>query len=51
MGAGSASRCTGLDRGHQAITDAARSKNFSNFMMALALLKNYHAYHAPPICA
>jgi uncharacterized radical SAM superfamily Fe-S cluster-containing enzyme len=29
------------------VTDAARSKNFSNFMMALALLKNYHAYRAP----
>src|SRR5215813_10317720 len=30
-----------------AITDAARSKNFSNFMMALALLKNYHPFKGP----
>src|SRR6202048_464338 len=30
-----------------AITDAARGKGFSNFMMALALLKNYHAFQAP----
>jgi uncharacterized radical SAM superfamily Fe-S cluster-containing enzyme len=30
-----------------AITDAARGKNFSNFMMAMALLKNYHAFEAP----
>src|SRR6202158_2149743 len=29
------------------VTDAARGKNFSNFMMALALLKNYHPYEAP----
>ncbi len=29
------------------VTDAARKKNFSNFMMAMALLKNYHAYRAP----
>jgi 7,8-dihydro-6-hydroxymethylpterin dimethyltransferase len=31
-----------------AITDAARSKKFSAFMMALALLKNYDAFQAPP---
>src|SRR4030081_1969735 len=30
-----------------AITDAARGKAFSNFMMALALLKNYHAFQGP----
>src|ERR671923_1226229 len=30
-----------------AITDAARSKGFSNFMMALALLKNYHPFEGP----
>ncbi len=31
----------------QKITDAARSKTFSNFMMALALLKNYSPRQAP----
>src|SRR5579871_1920088 len=31
-----------------AITDAARGKKFSNFMMALALLKNYKPFAAPP---
>src|ERR1700747_3478903 len=31
-----------------AITDAARGKAFSNFMMALALLRNYDAFQAPP---
>ncbi len=31
----------------KSITDAARGKNFSNFMMALALLKNYQPYQAP----
>jgi hypothetical protein len=31
-----------------AITDAARGKGFSNFMMALALLKNYKPFQAPP---
>lgn len=31
----------------QAITDAARSKKFSNFMMALALLRNYQPFKAP----
>jgi len=30
------------------VTDANRSKNFSNFMMGLALLKNYSSYKAPP---
>jgi uncharacterized radical SAM superfamily Fe-S cluster-containing enzyme len=29
------------------ITDAARSKNFSNFMAAMALLKNYKPFSAP----
>ena len=31
-----------------AITDAARNKKFSNFMMAMALLKNYKPFQAPP---
>ena len=30
-----------------AITDAARGKKFSNFMMAMALLKNYSPFQAP----
>src|SRR2546422_1087616 len=30
-----------------AITDAARGKGLSNFMMALALLKNYHPFQGP----
>jgi 7,8-dihydro-6-hydroxymethylpterin dimethyltransferase len=30
-----------------AITDAARSKNFSNFMMALAIFKNYQPFQGP----
>jgi uncharacterized radical SAM superfamily Fe-S cluster-containing enzyme len=30
-----------------AITDAARGKKFSNFMMAMALLKNYHPFRGP----
>jgi uncharacterized radical SAM superfamily Fe-S cluster-containing enzyme len=30
-----------------AITDAARSKGFSNFMMAMALLKNYQPFQGP----
>jgi uncharacterized radical SAM superfamily Fe-S cluster-containing enzyme len=30
-----------------AITDAARGKTFSNFMMAMALLKNYHPFRGP----
>jgi tetraether lipid synthase len=31
-----------------AITDAARSKKFSAFMMALAMLRNYSPFQAPP---
>src|ERR1700724_3606255 len=31
-----------------AITDAARGKGFSNFIMAMALLKNYKPFQAPP---
>ncbi len=38
----------GLVRDMQAITDAARGKNFSNLMMGLALLKNYRPFEAPP---
>src|SRR6201993_3858607 len=30
-----------------AITDAARGKTLSNFMMAMALLKNYHPFEGP----
>ena len=30
------------------ITDAARNKKFSSFMMVLALLRNYDAWQAPP---
>jgi len=30
-----------------AITDAARGKTFSNFMMGMALLKNYHPFQGP----
>ncbi len=37
----------GLVRDMQAITDAGRGKNFSNFMMGLALLKNYRPFAAP----
>jgi uncharacterized radical SAM superfamily Fe-S cluster-containing enzyme len=37
-----------LVRDVTAITDAARGKNFSNFMMAMALLKNYKPFQAPP---
>src|SRR5260370_4709719 len=29
------------------ITDAARGKNFSNFIMIMALLKNYHPFPGP----
>src|ERR1700743_1201216 len=39
---------TQLTKDVTAITDAARGKNFSNFMMALALLKNYSPFQAPP---
>ena len=38
----------GLTRDVNAITDAARGKSFSNFMMALALLRNYKPFQAPP---
>jgi len=38
----------GLTKDVASITDAARGKNFSNFMMALALLKNYSPFNAPP---
>ncbi len=37
----------GLVRDMQKITDAARSKWFSNLMMGLALLKNYRPFGAP----
>src|SRR5258705_1610047 len=37
----------GLTRDVTAITDAARGKNFSNFMMSMALLKNYHPFQGP----
>src|SRR5579883_1170640 len=37
----------GLTKDVTAITDAARGKNFSNFMMAMALLKNYHPFRGP----
>jgi uncharacterized radical SAM superfamily Fe-S cluster-containing enzyme len=37
----------GLVKDMQKITDAARGKWFSNFMMGLALLKNYNPYGAP----
>src|ERR1700726_1923549 len=37
-----------LARDVTAITDAARGKGFSNFMMAMALLKNYKPFQAPP---
>jgi uncharacterized radical SAM superfamily Fe-S cluster-containing enzyme len=36
-----------LAKDTQSITDAARSKSFSNFMMALALLRNYNPFNAP----
>ncbi|HYL45916.1 MAG TPA: radical SAM protein [Candidatus Limnocylindrales bacterium] len=32
----------------QKVTDAARSRNFSNLMMGLALLKNYKPFQGPP---
>ena len=41
----------GLVKDMQKITDAARGKTFSNFMMALALLKNYNSFKAPPSLA
>ena len=36
-----------LARDTQRVTDAARGKSFSNFMMALALLRNYNPFKAP----
>src|SRR5579875_1005805 len=41
----------GLVKDMQKITDAGRGKWFSNFMMALALLKNYNPFGAPPSLA
>jgi len=38
---------TQLTKDVTAITDAARGKGFSNFMMALALLKNYSPFAGP----
>src|SRR3954452_24829744 len=38
---------TQLTKDVTAITDAARGKNFSNFMMAMALLKNYRPFEGP----
>jgi 7,8-dihydro-6-hydroxymethylpterin dimethyltransferase len=37
----------GFIRDVQMISDAARGRGFSNFMMALALLKNYRPFKAP----
>jgi len=36
-----------LSKDTQTVTDAARGKSFSNFMMALALLRNYDPFKAP----
>jgi uncharacterized radical SAM superfamily Fe-S cluster-containing enzyme len=36
-----------LAKDTQKVTDAARGKSFSNFMMALALLRNYDPFKAP----
>jgi uncharacterized radical SAM superfamily Fe-S cluster-containing enzyme len=36
-----------LAKDSQRVTDAARGKSFSNFMMALALLRNYDPFRAP----
>ncbi|HLW79211.1 MAG TPA: radical SAM protein [Terriglobia bacterium] len=41
----------GLVADLQKITDAGRGKWFSNFMMGLALLKNYRPFQAPPSLA
>ena len=38
---------TQLTKDVTAITDAARGKTFSNFMMAMALLKNYQPFEGP----
>jgi uncharacterized radical SAM superfamily Fe-S cluster-containing enzyme len=40
-----------LIRDMQRVTDAGRSPKFSSVMMALALLKNYKAFQAPPSLA
>jgi len=37
----------GLVKDIQHITDSARGKGFSNFLMALALLKNYRSFKSP----
>ncbi len=37
----------GLVKDMQKITDAARSKSFSNFLMGMALLKNYKPFQSP----
>jgi uncharacterized radical SAM superfamily Fe-S cluster-containing enzyme len=37
----------GLVKDIQKITDAARGKKFSNFMLAMAILKNYKPFKAP----
>jgi len=39
---------TQLVKDVSSITDAARGKKFSSYMMMLALLKNYSAFQAPP---
>ncbi|HEV2351698.1 MAG TPA: radical SAM protein [Terriglobia bacterium] len=41
----------GLVKDMQGITDAGRGKKLSNFLMGLALLKNYNAFKAPPSLA
>jgi len=41
----------GLVKDMQKITDSGRGKKFSNFLMALALLKNYNSFNAPPSLA
>ncbi len=41
----------GLVKDMQRITDAARGPKFSAFLMALALLKHYHPFEAPPSLA
>ncbi len=41
----------GLVKDMQRLTDANRSRKFSGFMMALALLKNYKPFGAPPSLA
>ncbi len=40
-------RIPSLVKDTQKVTDAARGKRFSNFMMALALLKNYDPFRSP----